>query len=115
VPIEGAVKNLVYLKLIFKQWINRIKSKTIPYFFLRCYGRFPSSLRLLLKKRGTKEAKNPTTESFRGTSVDVKKVYLHLVKKFTFRFLKPKETRSNSATDLNLYFGMKCMLRNVFL
>jgi len=69
-------KTWVYWKQIFKKWINRIKHKTNPYFCVRCNELFQSSINLLLKNLGTKQAETPMTESFRYTSGDVKQSYL---------------------------------------
>jgi hypothetical protein len=71
-------KTWVYWKHIFKMWINRIKHKTNRYFCVRCNELSQSSLNLLLKKLGAKQAKTHTTESFRYASGDVKKSYLYL-------------------------------------
>jgi hypothetical protein len=80
-------KTWVYWKQIFKKWINRKKNiKLIRTSVYVVKGYSKEVFKMLLKNVGTKQAKTPTTESFRDTSDDVKQARLYLG---TSPFLKP--------------------------
>jgi len=86
VPVQGVVKLGSIGNRSLKSGLIAKKHKINPYFCVRCNGLFQRSLKMLLKNLGTKQAKTPTTESFRDASDDVKQARLYLG---TSPFLKP--------------------------